>query len=425
MSPQPIGKRFRIAFVLAIAVMMVAPFLVWVRQPKPVASGSLALPDGSLATIQAVTYGTNHVVGTPLARLVARLPATPQRLLTRFFGSRVLPRQSASSPNPALIVWLDRATNCAAKPVPGGYCEVFLSDASGFVSGEAAQMMSGFWNSPEQLRFGAIPRRDRTIALNFFYHYPTGAVHHCGSLPLANPVYGSFPQWQPQSLPATRQSGDVVVTLEQFSTGHNSHTSHSSLSDGRQLIEFGTNYVNGRNTSVCILHSRSLSDTNQVWQVTSEELSDATGNQIRNTSFGWGGTEQDYITFEPGLWTNELAWKLKCEIKRAKGFVPRELFVLKDVPLGSLESTNQFGWTTNFNGISLTLDGLSRRAPNTNSSWSSHELSEARFTIRGLTNGLHLDLLSARTDDGTTLECPSWGSGGTSRNYHFRNIPVE
>jgi hypothetical protein len=158
--------------------------------------------------------------------------------------------------------------------------------------------------------------------------------------------------------------------------------------------------------------------------VAGEEVSDATGNKAPNTSFGWGSVEEGYFSFEPGLWPSESAWKLRCEIKRARGFDPGDTFVFRDIPLGSLDETNLIRRATNFSGVTVTLDHIIRRAPNTNSSWSSEKLSQVQFTTAGLTNDLHLDLLSARTDMGTNLDCGSWSSGGSCLTYNFRNIPL-
>ena len=189
--------------------------------------------------------------------------------------------------------------------------------------------LSGWWSpNPQLLRFSAIPRRDPVIALNFFCYPPTGGVRECGKLSLPNPVYGHFPQWTPESLPTTKRVGDVEATLERLSTGHDSARSQRSVDGGGSIIEFGANGLGGRNHTVCLIRLRSLTDTNQVWQVAGEDLSDATGNSIHNTTFGLGGPGDDYFSFEPGLWTNESAWRIKCEIKRVKGFAPEEMNLL-------------------------------------------------------------------------------------------------
>jgi len=159
----------------------------------------------------------------------------------------------------------------------------------------------------------------------------------------------------------TRRAGDVAVTLEKLSTGHDQNTSYQRAGNGRSVIEFGTNRADGQNRTVCFLQFQSLTDTNRAWQVTSEEISDATGNKASNTSLGWGSPEEGFFSLEPGLWLSESAWKLRCEIKRARGFDPGETFVFRDIPLGSLGGTNQIRCATNFSGVTVTLDHIIRQ----------------------------------------------------------------
>jgi hypothetical protein len=417
-------RRLLFLFFGSLGLIVLAGIIVALRQPKPVTSGPLSLPDGSVVRILAVTYGTNHVVGRPLARLVARMPHHVQAALVRLLGKRAALEFSTSTYEPRLIIWLGRTTNNAPTPTGSSYFTAFLSDASGFIAGDHASMY-GWWSNPEQMQFGVVPRRDPVIAVNFFYHSPTGGVTRCGSLPFANPLYGAFPQWRPGPLPATRRVGDVAVTLEKLSTGHDQNTAYHSAQNGRSILEFGTNRVGGQNTTVCFVQLRPLTNTNQTWVVASEEVADATGNKARSTSLGWGSYEQGYFDFEPSLWPSESAWKLRCEIKRARGFDPDETFVFHGIPLGGLDETNQLRCATNFSGVSVTLDHIIRRAPNTNSPWSSANLSQVQFTTAGLTNGQYLDLLSARTDTGTNLDCGSWSSGGAQRAYSYRNVPLE
>jgi hypothetical protein len=417
-------RRLRFLFFGSLGLIVLAGIIVALRQPKLSASVPLSLPDGSVVRLLAVTYGTNHVVGRPLARLVARMPDFAQGVLARLLGTRAALLGSTTTPEPKLILWLGRATNNAASPPGSGYFTAFLSDATGFISGDGANMF-GWGSNPEQLQFGVIPRRDPVIAVNFFYHASTGGVSQCGSLPFANPLYGAFPQWQPEPLPVTRRAGDVAVTLEKVSTGHDPSTSVRGDRNNHFILEFGTNRVDGQNKTISLVQLRSLTDINRTWLVASAEVSDATGNKARSTSFGWGSREEGYFNFEPGLWPNETAWKVRCEIKQVQGFAPGETFVFRDIPFGSLGATNEIRCRTNFGGVTVTLDRVVRRAPNTNSSWSSEDLSQAQFTTAGLSNGLHLDLLSARTDTGTNLDCGAWSSSDSWRIYSYRNLPLE
>jgi len=407
-----------------LSLVLLVEVIVTLRQPKPIVSGPLSLPDGSVVRIVAVTYGTNHVVGPPLARLVARLPGVVQEPLSDLLGRFGTLQGATITAEPKLILWLGRTTNSASVPPGAGYLTAFLADANGFISGNDANIFGGLPNL-EPVQFGVIPRRDPVISMNFFYHSPTGGVSRCGSMRFTNPLYGVFPQWQPEPLPATRRAGDVAVSLEKLSTGHDNNSSIRGTGSGRVIVEFGTNRVDGRNKTICFVQIRPLTDTNQTWVVASDEVSDATGNKAPNSSFGWGSPEESYFSFEPSLWPGESAWKLRCEIKRTRGFDPGETFVFRGIPFGSLGATNRINCTTNFGGVTVTLDQVVRRAPNTNNSWSTEDLSQAHFTTTRLSNGLHLDLISARTDTGTNLDCGSWSSSDTWRIYSYRNLPLE
>jgi hypothetical protein len=419
-------RRLLFVFFGSLILILLAGIIMALRLPKPIVAGPLSLPDGSDVRIVAVTYGTNHAVGRPLARLIARMPEVVQSVLLDLPGSPFDLLGSAATPEPKLIIWLGRATNNAAAPPGAGYFTALLSDASGFISGDHDTMFDGgFWGIPVQMQFGVIPRRDPVISVNFFYHSPTGGVSRCGSLPFANPLYRAFPQWQPEPLPATRRVDDVTLTLEKVSTGHDQNSSIRADRNGHVIHEFGTNRVDGQNLTFCFIRLQPLANTNQVWCVAGEEVSDATGNKARNKSFGWGSLEESYFNFEPSLWPNEAAWKLRCEIKRVRGVGPGETFVFHDIPLGSLGGTNQVRCATNFGGVSVTLDYIARRAPFTKDSWSSDDLSQVHFTTAVLSNGLHLDLLSARTDTGTNLDSISSSSSDSWRIYGYRNVPLE
>lgn len=407
-----------------IGLFVLTILLLVLREPKPLTSAPLNLPNGDRVRIIGVTYGTNHVVGSALARLIGRMPPAPQSLMKRVIGARAFPQGATITSEPKLIIWLQRATNSPPPSTDSGYLTAVLSDTNGFCSGDQAFIHS-WWANPQDVQFPVFPRRDPLIAVNFFYHSPTGGVTRCGSLPFSNPRPGKFAQWRPEPLPATRTVGDVAATLEKLSTGHDQNRGYASDKGGGKVVEFSTSPKDGRNETVCAIRFRPLKNTNEVWVVANEEVSDATGNKAKNTSLGWGSYEEGYLTFEPGLWPSETAWKLRCEIKRAEGFIPGETFTFRDVPLGRLEETNRIAWTTNFGGVRVTLDHILRRPPNTNDSWSSTELSEAQFATAGVSDGLHLDLLSARTDDGTKLNSGSWSSSGGWRSYTFRNIPLE
>jgi hypothetical protein len=415
----------RILLLLALVAVLVssAGIFFWPKSKNfiPVA---LTLPDGSTVSLVGVTYGTNHVCGGPLAQLVAKTPPSMQGLLTRLLGSRVVGRQTMTTPTPALVIWVDSPP---AQKIPtlsaAGWFEAYLGDTNGFVSGSAQYYNPSFGLS--YLQFEAFPRRDKNFAVHLYYHDPKAKVKDCATLGILNPLYRSYPQWQPETLPATRRVGDVEATLHQFSTGHGIGMSQVSGRDGGYAIEFGTNRDGGQNENACRLDLRPLADTNQVWQVDHVELSDATGNVIQSSGMSWTGAGNGVFGFNPGLWTNEAAWKLRCEIKRTRGFAPSEMLSFKNVPLAEMNKTNQLGWTSNFNGVSVTLDYFVRRPPLTNNSWSSAILSDAHFHMTGFSNDLHFDLIELQADNGTNVECCSWSSGVDTQDREFKNVPAD
>jgi len=75
-----------LAAIVALTFLVVA--LVVLREPVQVPSVWLMLPDGSSNRIVAATYGTNHLIGSSLGRMLARLPDAVQDelpVLTRRF----------------------------------------------------------------------------------------------------------------------------------------------------------------------------------------------------------------------------------------------------------------------------------------------------------------------------------------------------
>jgi hypothetical protein len=255
-----------------------------------------------------------------------------------------------------------------------------------------------------------------------------GKMHDCGTLNLPNPEYRNYPQWKPETLPVIRRTGDVEATLKQFCTGQGQGMNYTTLPDGSQVLEFQKEHWGTANESAFRLGLKSLGDTNQAWRVDHVEVSDATGNKLQSSGTSWGMGGGDIFEFNPGLWADEAAWKLRCEIKRTKGFSSNEIMIFKNVPLPEMSTTNHLGWSSNLNGVTVTFDYIFRQAPltNANSSWSGNQLSEAHFLMKGLTNDMHFDLQETRTDTGTNVESrsTSWSNDGGWQE-HGLDIPAD
>ncbi len=425
-SPPPelapgLSRRLKLAL-FALGLLAVAVGAQFLRPKEPVFEGEVALLDGTNIRIAAVSYGTNHVFGPPLARWAARLPGPAQALVRRIFGGSASPVSSIGSTEPHLVIWLHRWTNSGAIATNRSiYFNAFLADGSEFVSGQGAYLAAG-GSALEKVDFKAVPRRDKEISVGFVTWLQGGSWTNCGSLRFANPVFSSTPEWVTEATPVTKRSGDVEATLIRLSTGHGEDSGYKGLKGGSSVLTFSTNRSNGRNGTVCQIHLRSVTNAAETWGVANVRVRDAAGNDVRSSSMSWGG-DHPYFRFQPSLWPGE-TWKLDCEVKRKEGFGRNELITFHDVPLGAMESTNYLGWTTNFAGVSVTLGQFIYRRPLTNNSWSSSDLSGFTFTHSALSTNVHLDFVSMKSDTGETASSESSRSSDGEKSYHFRKIPA-
>jgi hypothetical protein len=295
--------------------------------------------------------------------------------------------------------------------------------------------VQGYIGSLSSFGFKVFPRRSRLLEVQFFENMEEyrGFLRQnnepprpIGSFLLKNPRFGKFPNWKPETLPATKTSGDVEVALVSFGTGFGKNTSVKTVGKNQTVITHSPPREGDPLTSAFEANFRSLSGANQSWTVAGAQLSDATGNVLPSTSFG-SQTAGNLRTFTmgPSLWRDEKAWKLRLEIKRERGFAPEELATFKDVPLPTVNGTNDFSMPTTKNGASITLNRIIRRQPFTGDAWSSSDLSEMRLVHSALPAGLHCDLVRVRTNDGKEVKYPSSLSSNKERTYHLQDVPLE
>jgi hypothetical protein len=139
---------------------------------------------------------------------------------------------------------------------------------------------------------------------------------------------------------------------------------------------------------------------NETWMVRSAELSDATGNLLRD---GEGGSPY-YILGAP--LPNEAAWRLKLEIKRSFGFSPEEVVTFEDVPVPGVGTTATNHITKTVGGVSFELREFKRR-PDINDgrpAWQNTMNSSIHFEIHAPAHGVAVGLLRIRTDTGASVE---------------------
>ena len=415
----------RLGLALLVLVLLFVLALFAFNWPAARRTPRVVLPDGSSAAVASVTYGTNHVIGTPLGRMISKLPTGIQDGLGRLLGRALPTAQTLTTTEPELVVWLERWTNGMNSTFGAtAYYEAFLADGSNCVSGPSAYISSWLPGSRvEPIQFKAFPRRAPTIGFHIYHHPQNSAVTECSSFSFPNPFCRSYPEWTPETLPAVKRVDDLEASLLRIETGHGSEMTHRARGGGGTDVSFGTNLVDGRNCTVVDLRFRSRKNTNEVWRVAEVESSDATGNTLHSQGMTWGSPNEPF-SFSPSLWPNENAWKFKFHAKRDRGFRPDELITFTKVPLGELNQTNGVGWSTNLNGVTVTLQELWRRQPMTNGSWSSSDLSGVRFKNSALPKGMYLDLVETRFTPGTTVQTGSSQSSDNERSYEFLEIAL-
>ena len=345
-----------IALVTVVAAVGSGIWWSVAHAPKP---QFITLQNGLQFRFAGVTYGTNNVPPSLLAKMAHWLPKPLADRVRQYAGNRLSQWNEGSSPEPRLQVWFERVgTNS-----PAGLMTNFnavLADEAGVEAGAldyGAFAGSVAWSYDS---FTVVPRRSRVIECIL---YPNGIQYNPGAAPLgrirfSNPLYGGGPAWQPEPIPAVKRAGDLEVRLEKFGTGMRLSGRPPVLANGKQ----GTDYrpltgTPGADTFFDVT-LKSTAGTNEQWVTQAAQLSDATGNVLASSAqVSSSGNVSSPMTFSgeyrlsiPGtLWTNEAAWKLKLWLKRKLPLGSNEYVTFHNVPTTGVTTTN---WTplTNISG---------------------------------------------------------------------------
>jgi len=198
-----------LALAVAVAIILLI-LLVKVIAPGAADRRQVRLSDGRRFCIEAVTFGTNHVVGwgdwwlVPLRKI---LPSPAVQFLTPTRGQS---RQTTDSPT--LVVWV-YARDASGKYVDcQGVRASFVDEqgdvypANGYANGSFSK---GF--SREAYLFHVFPRRSAQLRL----HLAPWRSNKASTLLIANPCRRTpVAVWTAEALPATRRVQAVEFRLE-------------------------------------------------------------------------------------------------------------------------------------------------------------------------------------------------------------------
>ncbi len=198
-----------VAMTVAGAGMFLA-LLVKLMALGPAEQRQVRLSDGRLFRIEAVTFGTNHVVGWGDGWLVPLRKILPNAAVQFLTPTRGQSRQTTDSPT--LVVWV-HARDASGKYVDcQGVRASFVDDqgdvypANSYANGSFSK---GF--SREAYLFHVFPRRSAQLKLQL----APWRSEQTSTLLIANPCWRTaVPVWTPETLPATRRVEEVEFRLE-------------------------------------------------------------------------------------------------------------------------------------------------------------------------------------------------------------------
>ncbi len=210
-----IGVRL---FLSAMAVALVGLILMIVRTRPPGPVAEVQVADGRIIVVEAVTYGTNHVVGNG-SLLVERLgPWMPKRL--RDLLSPKVPRTSIATGPDTLVVWLNALDPNSRTNIDCQGLLVEFEDESGDLWGQENSNWHAFDHNLF-IRIGhsfpAYPRAAKELTLRITPWRSTNTV----TVKLRNPRVTQPASWTGQPAPLSSLTNRLEIVLEELSAKTN------------------------------------------------------------------------------------------------------------------------------------------------------------------------------------------------------------
>ena len=406
------SKLIRLALAVLVAAVAVTAWLLWdITSEAP--PQFVTIPYGQKFQFAGLTYGTTHFVGSIAARLVNRLPLPLANAARKHFGKSLGQFTSFQTTRPTLCLWFKPVgTNApsSAGNVWPTMTYAKLADENGIEAGTRWQIssLSDTWPWGE---IEVMNRRSPMLQLRIYQgNSGFSTVREIGRVRFPNPLYGHFPQWKPEPVPALKKAGDLDVRLEAFRP--------FVLLRGAQ--ESGYSGPMGKDVETELdAFLSSPTGTNEGWLMQKVSLSDSTGNVLDTVPLVYAATDEKLYGFTPivrkalpgTLWPDEAAWRLKLEFKRTSRFTPDEIVTLKNVPVPPMGTTNKIPIAKVFGGVKLVLTEFQRKGAGTNASWRGLSFAVMypfpetliRLELPDKPEGVAVDFLKVTTDTGERL----------------------
>jgi hypothetical protein len=337
----------------------------------------VTLPNGERYRFVAAVWSKHQVPPTIFARFCSRLPAGITKLLPLRIANYVGPVPTFTTPQPRLELWFQLEGPKSSQPLP--IFRGVLEDEHGVAAGECAYPSLCSLGNVTWLTIGsipALPRRSRVVTCRLIIDSPGDPEPHreIGVVRFPNPVFGHFPQWQPETspetLPVTKTAGDVRVRLTEFIVAAENNGIVAITNDGKLMLAHKGSVVATNDGKMTCFHQPGAFEKRQVvfkavietargtnaepWLIQHAELSDATGNRISTDSCSrWSVTDEYH--FGPALWQDEAAWRLTLDLEKSRDFESEELVTFTNVPVPAMGATNVCFQTNTIRGVPIVL----------------------------------------------------------------------
>ena len=286
-------RRLLIALLLIAAGITV---LAWMLSSK-VERTTLKLTNGERLTFCAIGVGTNttYCYGNILQRMAAHIPGS---LGDRLSGGTRAESWHYSDSN--IVLWF----LCEGGVGVFHRIQFRVVDEQGIESDPYFDRNSAYSDGDTVGYFvhaGILPRRSPRIRLRISEADKWGEPLPVGELHIPNPLYGKYPEWTAEPLPATRQFGEVAVTLDELNV---------SLDSSWMDMENRPIRANVARFRLRITESNQLTDE---WAFFGARCSDATGDfsNAWNTTWRRLGPGHLEMTGSWPLWPGEKTVKLQ------------------------------------------------------------------------------------------------------------------
>ena len=330
-------KMWLAVVVTALAVSVWVCWAVMTHGPVQV----ITLPDGRQYRFAGASWGTNHSQPRLLAHVVDHLPDKWADYVRTKLGPRVGLRAPVREVSPRLLVWFEQTgTNSVSASTSRAVwsSKVALADGTGVRGGTRGG--PAYAKDPwVAFEFTEVPRRSRMLDCQvMLFDQNSGARLSLEHVKFPNPLFGHFLQWQPDTLPVQKTDGHLRVQLTSFVT--------RPVSDG--------NWSRETVFSLALQPTR----TNEKWRIDGLELSDATGNRLRQVNPNW--VAEGTNAFPLTLWPDEAALRLSLTLKRVSGFTATELVRFTNLPVlkTGLGATSGTSLTNLMMGIPLVVENF-------------------------------------------------------------------